>query len=89
MSSLTLKPSFLAEEEKEISQPQTEIVVGLETEKDLKDERTRRASALSLFSLNLFSSIQVWMSKKVLQTDCSMEGQRLRADYSSRKIETQ
>ena len=29
----------LAEEEKEMSQPQTEMVVSLETEKDLEDER--------------------------------------------------
>ena len=64
MSSLTLKPSFLAEEEKEISQPQTEIVVGLETEKDLEDECRRRASVLPLLSLSLFSSIQVWMSDR-------------------------
>ena len=38
----------------EIPQPQTETVVGLETEKDLEDERTRRASVLPLFSLSLF-----------------------------------
>ena len=38
-----------------------EMVVGLETEKDLEDERMRRASVSTLFSL--FSSIQVWMSE--------------------------
>ena len=42
----------------------TEMVVGLETEKDLEDERRRRASVLSLLSLSLFSSIQVWMSER-------------------------
>ena len=34
------------------------MVVGLETEEDLEDERRRRASVLSL--LRLFSSIEVW-----------------------------
>ena len=57
-------PRFLAEEEKDISQPQTEMVVGLPTKKDLEDERRRRASVLSLLSLSLFSSIQVWMSDR-------------------------
>ena len=38
--------------------------VGLETENDLEDERSRRASALLLFSLSLFTSIQVWMSER-------------------------
>ena len=49
-------------EEKEISQPQTEMILGLETEMDLEDERTRKASVLSL--LLFFSSIQVWMSER-------------------------
>ena len=40
------------------------MVVGLETEKDLEDERTKRVSVLSLFSLSLFSNIQVWMSER-------------------------
>ena len=35
-----VKPRFLAEEEKDISQPQTEMVVGLPTEEDSEDERT-------------------------------------------------
>ena len=64
MSSLMQKPRFLAEEEKCISEPQAEMVVGLETEKDLEDERRRRASVLSLLSLSLFSSIQVLMSDR-------------------------
>ena len=69
------------------------MVEGLETETDLEDERRRRASVLSLLSLSLFSSIQVWMSdrfpEKILQIECSMEGKRLGAEYRSRKIETQ
>ena len=40
------------------------MVVGLPTEKDLEDECRRRASVLSLLSLSLFSSIQVWMSDR-------------------------
>ena len=48
--------------EKDISQPQTEMVVGLLTEKDLEDECRRRASVLPLLSLSLFSKIQIWMS---------------------------
>ena len=40
MSSLMKKTRFLAEEEKDISQPQTEMVVGLPTEKDSEDERS-------------------------------------------------
>ena len=36
-------------EDKEISQPQTEMVVGLQTEKDLEDERMWRASVSLLF----------------------------------------
>ena len=64
---------------KNILQPQTEIVVGLPTEKDLENERRRRASVLSLLSLSLFSRIQVLMSDKQVsreekQTECSMEG---------------
>ena len=47
---------------KDISQ--TGMVVDLETEKDLEDVRRRRASVLSLLSLSLFSSIQVWMSNR-------------------------
>ena len=34
MSSLTKNPRFLAEEEKDMSKPQTEMVLGLETEKE-------------------------------------------------------
>ena len=45
---------------KDISQ--TGMVVDLETEKDLEDERRRRASVLPLLSLSLFSKIQIWMS---------------------------
>ena len=37
---------------------------GLPTEKDLEDERRRKASFLSSLSLSLFSSIQVWMSDR-------------------------
>ena len=61
-----VKPRFLAEVKKEISKPQTEMVVGLEIEKDLEDERRRVASISSLLSLtlSLFSSIQVWMSDR-------------------------
>ena len=51
-------------EDKDISQPQTEVVVGFQTEQDLEDKRMRRASVLSLFSLSLFSSIQVWVSER-------------------------
>ena len=40
------------------------MVVGLPTEKDLEDERRRRGYVLSLLSLSLFSSIQVWMSDR-------------------------
>ena len=40
------------------------MVVVLPTEKDLEDERRRRASVLSLLSLRVFSSIQVWMSDR-------------------------
>ena len=40
------------------------MVSGLETEKDLEDERRRRASILLLLSLSLFSSIQVWVSDR-------------------------
>ena len=70
--------------------------MGLETEEDLEDEHRRRASVLSLLSLSLslFSSIQVLMSdrqvyEKILQLECSMEGQRLGAEYRPRKTETQ
>ena len=59
-----VKIKIFGKEEKEISQPQTEMVVGLQTEKDSEDEHRRRASVLSLLSLSLFSSIQVWMSDK-------------------------
>ena len=38
MPSVMWNPRFLAEEEKQISQPQREKVLGLETEKDLEDE---------------------------------------------------
>ena len=40
------------------------MVLGLETEKDLEDEQRRMASVLSLLSLSLFASIQVWMSDR-------------------------
>ena len=44
--------------------------MGLETGNDLGDEQVRRASALSLFSFSLFSSIQVWtFEKQVSRTD--------------------
>ena len=49
LSSVMQKPRFLAKEEKQISQPQTEMVVGLETEKDMQDEHMRRASVILLF----------------------------------------
>ena len=49
---------------KKISQPQIEMVVGLQTEKDLEDKRRRMASVSSLLSLSLFSSIQVWMPNR-------------------------
>ena len=39
-------PRFLVEEAKEISQPQTEIIAGLGTGKDLEDEQMMRASVL-------------------------------------------
>ena len=47
----------------------TEMIVDLETEKDLEDEHTRRTSVLSLFSLSLFSSIQVWMSERQISRE--------------------
>ena len=64
MSSVMYKPRILVEEEKEILHAQTETVVGLETEKDLEDERMRRVFVLSMFMLSLFSSIQIWMSER-------------------------
>ena len=64
MLSVMKTPRFLAEEAKAISQPQTEMVAGLGTGKDLEDEQMRRASVLSLFSFSLFSSIQIWMSER-------------------------
>ena len=41
------------------------MVVGLNTEKDLEDEHMGGGgrSVLSLFSISLFSNIQVWMSE--------------------------
>ena len=48
MSSVMKKPRFLAEEAKEISQPQTEMIVGLGTGRDLEDEQMRRASVLGV-----------------------------------------
>ena len=54
---------------KNILQPQTEMVVGLESEKDLEDERRRRVSVLSLLSLSSFSSIKVWMSDRQLSRE--------------------
>ena len=59
-----VKIKIFGKEKKEISQPQTEMVVGLQTEKDLEDKRRRGASVLSLLSLSLFSSIQVWISNR-------------------------
>ena len=59
-----VKTKISGRRRKDISQPQTETVVGLPTEKDLEDERRRRASVLSLLNLSLFSSIQVWMSDR-------------------------
>ena len=61
------------------------MVVGLQTEKDLEDERRRRASVLSLLSLSLTDRFP----EKILQIECLMEGQRLGAEYRPRKIETQ
>ena len=58
MSSVMKKPIFLAEEAKEISQPQTEMVEGLGTGRDLEDEQIWRAYILSLFSF------QIWMSER-------------------------
>ena len=74
-----VKTKISGRRRKNISQPQTEMVVGLETEKDLEDEHRGRASVLSLLSLSLFSRIQVLMSDKQVsreekQTECSMEG---------------
>ena len=43
-SVMEIKTKFLAEEAKEISQPQTEVVAGLGTGQDLEDERMRRVS---------------------------------------------
>ena len=45
-----VKTKISGRRRKNISQPQTEMVVGLPTEKDLKDERRRRASVVSLLS---------------------------------------
>ena len=44
MSSVMKKPRFLAEEAKEISQPQTEMIAGLGTGRGLEGEEMRRAS---------------------------------------------
>ena len=46
-------------QKKKISQPKTEMILGLETkiEKDLEDEHTRRVFVFSLFSFSLFSSM--------------------------------
>ena len=52
-----VKTKISGRRRKKISQPQTEMVVGFEAEKDLEDERRKRASVLSLLSLSLFSSI--------------------------------
>ena len=54
-----VKTKISGRRRKDISKPQTEMVVGLPTEKDLEDERRRRASVLSLLSLSLFSSIKL------------------------------
>ena len=59
-----VKTKISGRRRKRYSTPQTEMVVGLETEKDLEDKRRRRVSVLSLLSLSLFSSIQVWMSDR-------------------------
>ena len=49
LMSSDVKIKIFGKEEKEISQPQTEMVVGLQTEKDLEDERMWRASVSLLF----------------------------------------
>ena len=59
--------------------------MGLPAEKDLEDERRRRASVLSLLSLSLTDRFP----EMILQIKCSMEGQRLGDEYRPRKIETQ
>ena len=59
-----VKTKISGRRRKFFSQPQTEMVVDLETEKGLEDEHSRRASVLSLLSLSLLSSIQVWMSDR-------------------------
>ena len=46
-SVMEIKTKFLAEEAKEISQPQTEVVAGLGTGQDLEDEPKRRASVFT------------------------------------------
>ena len=70
------------------------MVVGLPTEKNLEDERRRRASVLLFLSLSFFPAsrsgcLTEWFLEKILQIECSMEGQRLGAEYRPRKIETQ
>ena len=68
--------------------------MGLESEKDLEDERMRTATVISLFSLKVcfppFKSgcLRVRVSEKILQIECSVEGQRLGAEYRPRKIKT-
>ena len=69
--------------------------MGLESEKDLEDERMRTATVISLFSLKVcfppFKSgcLRVKVSVKILQIECSLEGQRLGAEYHTQKTETQ
>ena len=63
MSFVMRKPRFLAEKEKQISQPQTEMVVGLETEKE-PGRCTHEGASVSLFSFSLFSNTQVRISER-------------------------
>ena len=70
------------------------MVVGLETEKGLEDERRRRASVLSLLSLSCFPASRSGcltdrFPEKILQIECSMEGQRLGAEYHPLKFDIQ
>ena len=92
MSSLMKKARFLAKEEKDVSQPQTEMVEGLETEKDLEDERRRRASVSSLLKVCFPASRSGCLTdrfpEKILLVECSMKRQRIGAEYRPRKIES-
>ena len=74
-------------EEKESSQSQTEMVAGLEIEKNLEDERRGRASLC--FPASRSECLTDRFPEKILQIQCSMEGQRLGAKYRRQKTETQ